>query len=391
MKKNIIILLFSLLMAVSCVVYIPYPYDEGPPPEEEGYYEEDYRDYSLGLDVSYFYEYLSPHGIWVSHSPYGYVWIPQIDRYGWRPYTYGRWVWTDFGWTWISQFKWGWTPFHYGRWGWDEYLGWFWVPNNVWGPAWVTWRKGSHYIGWAPIPPEVRFVKGIGIRSLPFSLHGSYWVFVEGRNFYDARLYRYVLPRERNLIIINYTIVKTNIVVRDNRIINSGIDIDHIQRVSRQKISKHELQDASRPGQSKVRIGKLEVYRPTVKINEAAKPERVVTKTEAKAAISKSRLRKFDNESSYREEARVKEAQVREVRLLERSQKVEENELKRKLEEYIKNVESKTEKKKVEKEYKGKIERLKKQHLEEKSQIKKRHKKEEEQVKKKKIKKKKDN
>jgi len=61
------------------------------------------------MDSSYFYNYLSPYGYWTSHLKHGYVWIPYSTGYGWRPYSQGRWMWTDFGWTWISDFEWGWA------------------------------------------------------------------------------------------------------------------------------------------------------------------------------------------------------------------------------------------------------------------------------------------
>jgi hypothetical protein len=32
--------------------------------------------------------------------------------------------------------------------------GWGWVPGTMWGPAWVSWRSGGGYAGWAPLPPR---------------------------------------------------------------------------------------------------------------------------------------------------------------------------------------------------------------------------------------------
>ncbi|MCJ7581918.1 MAG: hypothetical protein MUP98_15500, partial [Candidatus Aminicenantes bacterium] len=145
-----------ILLLSSCLIYVPYP-EGSPSTREDPYYEENYYDTPSRYDTSYFYDYLSPHGTWVFNSPYGYVWIPRVYRYGWRPYSNGNWAWSDYGWTWISDWEWGWIPFHYGRWGWDNYLGWYWVPDTVWGPAWVTWRQSSLYIGWAPLPPGTRF------------------------------------------------------------------------------------------------------------------------------------------------------------------------------------------------------------------------------------------
>jgi len=102
-----------------------------------------------------FYDELSPYGMWVDYPNYGYVWIPNVDP-GFSPYaTNGRWIYTDDGWTWVSDYPWGWATFHYGRWDYDNAYGWLWVPDNEWGPAWVSWRRSPGYYGWAPMRPGV--------------------------------------------------------------------------------------------------------------------------------------------------------------------------------------------------------------------------------------------
>jgi hypothetical protein len=104
-----------------------------------------------------FYEVLSPYGEWFVLQPYGPVWRPHrhVVGVGFTPYvTGGRWVYTEHGWIFETDWAWGWAPFHYGRW---LYLGvgegWVWVPDTVWGPAWVEWRYGPGYVGWVPLPP----------------------------------------------------------------------------------------------------------------------------------------------------------------------------------------------------------------------------------------------
>lgn len=101
------------------------------------------------------YEYeseLDYYGRWVYERPYGYVWIPDVYHYSWRPYYHGRWVWYPVcGWTWCSYEPWGWCVSHYGRWHWRIGLGWYWIPTSRWGPAWVHWYHGMDYIGWSPL------------------------------------------------------------------------------------------------------------------------------------------------------------------------------------------------------------------------------------------------
>ena len=90
--------------------------------------------------VQYFFDDLAPYGDWIHSPDYGWVWRPRAVPSGWRPYTDGRWVWTDDGWTWLSDWDWGWAPFHYGRWYYDDGYDWVWVPGLTWAPAWVAWR-----------------------------------------------------------------------------------------------------------------------------------------------------------------------------------------------------------------------------------------------------------
>ena len=126
----------------------------------QGYQAEAPPPPPAGSDVSseaVFYERLSPYGYWTFVAPYGRVWVPAVG-YGWRPYYYGQWVLTDWGWTFVSDDPWAWAGYHYGRWNWGTGVGWYWVPGRVWGPAWVDWRYGGGYVTWCPLgPPGVVF------------------------------------------------------------------------------------------------------------------------------------------------------------------------------------------------------------------------------------------
>ncbi|NIM89471.1 MAG: hypothetical protein GTO17_00810 [Candidatus Aminicenantes bacterium] len=367
MKKYFWIILLSLFFTASCMMYLPY-WEEVPPEEPYDYYGE--------LDTGFFYDYLSPYGSWIYYSPYGYVWTPYSPGYGWRPYTRGHWVWTDYGWTWISDLRWGWACFHYGRWAWDRGLGWFWVPGTTWGPAWVTWRWSNTYIGWAPLPPDIGFV-GLRIVSLPYVLPNTYWIFIDGRYFMSPYVYRYVLPFERNVTIINYTVIRTNIYIEDYGVVNRGVDPDHIRRVTRRSISKYDLREASQPGVSKIVGNGVEIYRPSLKVNQAAKPKKVLSKREAEAKISEGTVAKPGRkEMSSRERSRLKDRQEQEMRLLERSQRKEVKDIELKFNKEKKSVKGSSEKTAVEEKQKVTLKKLKRQHETEKSKITNRHTKE---------------
>src|SRR5215468_10450777 len=93
---------------------------------------------------------LATHGSWVQVGSYGRCWRPAHVAVGWRPYCSGEWVWTDCGWYWSSDEPWAWACYHYGSWVFDPAVGWVWVPGVEWAPAWVSWRIGGGYVGWAP-------------------------------------------------------------------------------------------------------------------------------------------------------------------------------------------------------------------------------------------------
>jgi hypothetical protein len=66
---------------------------------------------------SMFYTKLEPYGDWIETRDYGYVYRPrEATDARWRPYLNGHWVYTDAGWTWISDEPFGWATYHYGRW-----------------------------------------------------------------------------------------------------------------------------------------------------------------------------------------------------------------------------------------------------------------------------------
>jgi hypothetical protein len=142
------------------------PPTEAPPPQPQSYAAPEVQSDTPpppappGTDVASDEAFTAPlaaYGTWTVVAGYGSVWVPAVG-YGWRPYYYGRWVLTDWGWTFVSDDPWGWAAYHYGRWNWALGVGWFWIPGRVWAPAWVTWRYGGGYVSWAPLgPPGVVF------------------------------------------------------------------------------------------------------------------------------------------------------------------------------------------------------------------------------------------
>jgi Family of unknown function (DUF6600) len=147
------------------------------------------------------------YGQWERHSRWGDVWRPTHVSRSWRPYTVGRWAYTnDWGWYWVSdaaEDAWGWVVYHYGRWVFDDDWGWVWIPGDQWGPAWVSWRQGDRYIGWEPLPPEEVVVD--------YSNRPDYWIFCRANDFIAPDIATVAVPyREydgffRDTVIVNRT------------------------------------------------------------------------------------------------------------------------------------------------------------------------------------------
>lgn len=99
---------------------------------------------------------LAGYGQWLDDPTLGPVWIPGQNSgggSGFVPYvTAGRWISTNAGWYWQSDLPWGRVAFHYGRWV-SLSQGWAWVPGSAFAPAWVEWRSGNGWFGWAPLGP----------------------------------------------------------------------------------------------------------------------------------------------------------------------------------------------------------------------------------------------
>ena len=217
----------------------------------------------VDMDISYqtFYDELSPYGEWVDYPDYGYVWVPS-ESTGFRPYeTNGHWVWTDeYEWMWASDYDWGWAPFHYGRWFDDPSYGWMWVPGYEWSPAWVAWRDGGDYYGWAPLRPGINISIGFSMGS--YNPPVDYWSFAPRQYISSPRIYDYCLDRSRNVTIINNTTIINNYSRRNNVFMTGPRRADAERYAGR--INPVRFRDSNRPGRTQFRNNEVSIYRPRV-------------------------------------------------------------------------------------------------------------------------------
>lgn len=187
---------------------------------------------SASVSMSFFYSNLSPHGTWHVSAQYGRVWTPAVYAPGWNPYLDGHWVYTEFGWTWVSDYAWGAIPYHYGTWYPDPVFGWAWVPGYVWAPSWVVFRTGPAYVGWAPVSPGYSVGVSFGYGA-PVS--GSF-VFVSAGDFLAPRVRACAYPETRTRLIINNTRVVNNISVHNNVVVNRGPGLSWAENATRRTI-----------------------------------------------------------------------------------------------------------------------------------------------------------
>jgi hypothetical protein len=213
------------------------------------------RQAEAGVDVSvdFFYNNLGDDGSWVDVGDYGYCWQPRVavSNSSWRPYSDGYWAYTDVGWTWVSNEDFGWATYHYGRWARLRDRGWVWVPGREWGPAWVSWRTGGDYVGWAPLPPRRGYSGGEvvyegrainGQVDIEFDIGPAYYNFVDVRYIGGSRLRERILPPAQNVTYITKTVNVTNITYDNSIVRNYGPDYNRLSAYSTSPIQRLTLQ-----------------------------------------------------------------------------------------------------------------------------------------------------
>lgn len=235
----------------------------------------DHKARAQDVTVSFqmFYDNLAPYGQWVYDPEYGNVWVPNEEG-DFRPYgSRGYWAMTDYGNTWVTDDPWGWAVYHYGRWTYDPYYGWIWVPGYEWAPAWVSWRYGNGYCGWAPLGPRVSITMG-------YNCPESWWVFVQPNYMYQRDCIRYWRGPSYNRTYVSQTTIINNYYVDNTTRVryNYGPRREQVERITRQPVQVYSLSRTSRPGAPVVSGNRVNVYRPTIDRNSlnSSRPQQVM-------------------------------------------------------------------------------------------------------------------
>jgi hypothetical protein len=214
-------------------------------------YDDDYVSYDD------FYQSLAPFGQWIEDPEYGYVWSPGEDD-NFIPYcTNGHWVMTEYGNTWVSDYQWGWACFHYGRWTYNDFYGWLWIPGENWGPAWVSWRYGEGFYGWAPLGPDYR----TGTSIMSYNCPGDWWVFIPPQYIYSGRYYQYWQGPSGNRRILSNTYIINNTSEYNNTLCITGPHISQVRQVTGNPVQVFKIRN-SRNRHTRVHNDVVRMYRP---------------------------------------------------------------------------------------------------------------------------------
>ncbi len=263
------------------------------------------RAKAADISIDFFYNNLNQGGNWIEVGDYGYCWQPSVavSNPGWRPYSDGYWAYTNVGWTWVSYEDFGWATYHYGRWSRLRNHGWVWMPGREWGPAWVSWRTGGDYVGWAPLPPRYGasgrelVYQGRPISNtvdIDFDIGPAYYNFVNVRYIGEPVLRDRIFAPTQNITYINQTVNVTNIRYDNSTVYNYGPDYNRLAAYSTRPIRRMTLERQSnvdygaalRTGSlTKVEGDRLVVAAP--QRLEALSPQQQVTPKAVKTRIAK--------------------------------------------------------------------------------------------------------
>ena len=222
------------------------------------------------ISVSYFYDHLSDDGEWFQDPTFGWCWTPYDVSENWRPYSAGHWEYSDYGWSWASDESFGWATYHYGRWFFDDSYGWAWVPGNEWAPAWVAWRTGDDFIGWAPLPPRANWDASAGLvfGDADFdAIPPHEWAFVPRQHLMDISITLQLTSVARNGTLIGRSHNATRFEMREGRPANMGFDVSQFEATLGRPVPRVRVVDADSPTHARGRSdgnGAIGFFRPKI-------------------------------------------------------------------------------------------------------------------------------
>ncbi|HKC34992.1 MAG TPA: hypothetical protein VKB95_02985, partial [Chitinophagaceae bacterium] len=144
-------------------------------------------------------------------------------------------------------------------------------------PAWVVWRGGGDYYGWAPMDAGISINISFGSYSPPY----DYWCFVPRRYITSPAIYNYYVSPQQNTTIINNTTVINNYNTSGGPTRNvfvNGPQRTEVEKYTNQSITPVKLSESSTPGRTRATGNEVAIYKPRVNAGDknSARPAKAV-------------------------------------------------------------------------------------------------------------------
>jgi hypothetical protein len=161
-----------------------------------------------------------------------------------------------------DESQWGDVTYHYGRWYDAPSNGWVWIPGTTWAPAWVAWREGGGYCGWAPLPPQAGFGMRYSAADADRYVPANQYVYCDERYVTSGRVDQHIVRND--VTIINKTTNITNITYVNNHVVNQGMPAANVARATGHSVEPVALVAAATPDEahSLATAGKPVIYAP---------------------------------------------------------------------------------------------------------------------------------
>jgi hypothetical protein len=150
-------------------------------------------------------------------------------------------------------------------------LGWVWVPGTRWAPAWVSWRSGDGYYGWAPLPPDAdeddadyHFGDDVDAN---FDIGPGCYNFIPYSDFGAPNCSVYIVDRYRNYGIVGHTrnVTNFNLGVRGRAFggaFAGGPALADVNSRSSRHVPTVRLAASNRAGRTNLNGNQLSVFAP---------------------------------------------------------------------------------------------------------------------------------
>jgi len=193
-----------------------------------------------------------------------FIWKPKVEE-NWKPYSNGRWEYTDHGWFWVSADSWGNSTYNYGRWWNSPKYGWVWMPGYTWAPAWVKWKVSNDdkYVGWVPLSPKAKWKSESGItdKNYRYKNKDADWVFVDNSTFAGDIATSKIVPDKENSSLVKNSADITDISVDNDKIVNKGPDVQRMEEKCGKKFRNRKMKFKEGNGNAQVSDDEITVGR----------------------------------------------------------------------------------------------------------------------------------